>query len=93
MLVISLCVIARFLRCSTQDTRAIDLQEVNQNVTNLTTNGLFATKPIKPVKPWYLEKNIKEVLAATPADTLFIIENAGTRKIGKTDWIPSRDAP
>lgn len=31
-----------------------------------------------------LIKNIKEVLAQTPANVLFIIENAGTRKIGLT---------
>lgn len=31
-----------------------------------------------------LLKNISEVLAKTPSDTLFIIENAGNRKIGRT---------
>lgn len=43
-----------------------------------------------------LQRNIMEVLDATPKDTLFIVENAGTRKIGQkldeigmiTKWDP-----
>ncbi|EKE15030.1 MAG: hypothetical protein ACD_12C00188G0001 [uncultured bacterium] len=41
---------------------------------------------VVPNQPKYqtLIKNIKEILGETPKDTLFIIENAGNRKIGQT---------
>lgn len=39
---------------------------------------------VSSIKYEVLIKNIKEILEKTPRDTLFIIENAGNRKIGQT---------
>jgi len=41
-------------------------------------------KEVSSIKYPVLIKNIKEILEKTPKDTLFIIENAGNRKIGQT---------
>lgn len=48
--------------------------------------GSFKSKDTKPTKEQYdvLINNINSVLTQTPANTLFIIENAGNRKIGNT---------
>src|SRR3989339_915086 len=45
--------------------------------------GSFKNKKLN-IKYQKLISNIKEVLEETPKDTLFIIENAGNRKIGQT---------
>ncbi|MEK7495618.1 MAG: deoxyribonuclease IV [Patescibacteria group bacterium] len=52
----------------------------------LTLPLLDGRSEVVPIQPKYLTliKNIKEVLKKTPKESLFIIENAGNRKIGQT---------
>lgn len=76
-----------------------EVQIKNQKQNSMNTPSLFDTAELNPPtiqsKPEFIDQatnpafhtliqNIQEVLASTPKETLFMIENAGNRKIGLT---------